>query len=427
MFLRELNQSVTNLRGAGKSVAERLARLGVFSVADLLLRYPRDYDDRSVFVPFSAFAKGGRVHTVARVTGHDWFGFGRMRTLKIEVRDASSAAVLLCFNRPFLEKSLPVGARVLVTGKFQFRYGEIQSSSFEAERLEDGEDRDGEGQDAGAAGGPEEGGASSLLKGILPVYALTDGLQQGNARKLVRAALAEYGARVEDELPPSLVKGRGLLPKREALRELADVIVVGGATARIENYSGVSFSAAQRTARQQRAQAEVPPIAILTRSGVIERDALVLHRTEVPPLILTSCDAAADTRPERDDDVIPKPRRGAGPPLAERVAVRVVLDLDARSDRVRQDSADRSANPPGKVRNDIRALPLRIERAGKTDAHGKTLARSERGDDAPDLRRDDGGRERRRRRLLDAPQDPPVLDERGRDLVAADIHADGSH
>ena len=81
-----------------------------------------------------------------------------------------------------------------------------------------------------------------------------------------------------------------------ALRELADVIVVGGATARIENYSGVSFSAAQRTARQQRAQAEVPPIAILTRSGVIERDALVLHRTEVPPLILTSCDAAADTR-----------------------------------------------------------------------------------------------------------------------------------
>ena len=220
MFLRELNQSVTNLRGAGKAVAERLARLGVFSVADLLLRYPRDYDDRSVFVPFSAFAKGGRVHTVARVTGHDWFGFGRMRTLKIEVRDASSSAILLCFNRPFLEKSLPVGARVLVTGKFQFRYGEIQSSSFEAERLEDGEDRDEEDRDAGAAGGPGEGGASSLLKGILPVYALTDGLQQGNVRKLVRAALAEYGARVEDELPPSLAKGRGLLPKREALREI---------------------------------------------------------------------------------------------------------------------------------------------------------------------------------------------------------------
>ncbi|MDZ4265568.1 MAG: pyrimidine reductase family protein [Mycobacterium sp.] len=79
------------------------------------------------------------------------------------------------------------------------------------------------------------------------------------------------------------------------LRELADVIVVGASTARVENYSGVQLGAAQRQARRRRGQAEVPPIAVLTRFGSLERDARLFHRTDVPPLILTSAGAVADT------------------------------------------------------------------------------------------------------------------------------------
>ena len=80
------------------------------------------------------------------------------------------------------------------------------------------------------------------------------------------------------------------------LRELADVVVVGASTAEVENYAGVQFGAAERLARQRRGQAEVPPIAVLTRSGHIDRDAKLFHRTEVTPLILTSSDAVDDTR-----------------------------------------------------------------------------------------------------------------------------------
>lgn len=80
------------------------------------------------------------------------------------------------------------------------------------------------------------------------------------------------------------------------MRELADVILVGAGTVRIENYSGAQFSPAQRQARQRRGQAEVPPIAVVTNRGVFDHDAKLFTRTEVPPLILTSADAAADTR-----------------------------------------------------------------------------------------------------------------------------------
>lgn len=80
------------------------------------------------------------------------------------------------------------------------------------------------------------------------------------------------------------------------MREAADVIVVGASTVRVEDYSGVHLSASARQARHQRGQAEIPPVAVLTRTGHLDRDAKLFARTEVPPLIVTSSDAAADTR-----------------------------------------------------------------------------------------------------------------------------------
>jgi riboflavin biosynthesis pyrimidine reductase len=80
------------------------------------------------------------------------------------------------------------------------------------------------------------------------------------------------------------------------MRHAADVILVGAATVRIENYSGAQLSVAARQARQRRGQAEVPPIAVVTRSGDLDPSALLFTRTEVPPLILTSTRTVEDTR-----------------------------------------------------------------------------------------------------------------------------------
>ncbi|BAX92012.1 pyrimidine reductase family protein [Mycobacterium shigaense] len=76
------------------------------------------------------------------------------------------------------------------------------------------------------------------------------------------------------------------------LRELADVIVVGAGTVRIEGYSGAQLGVAPRQHRQARGQTEVPQLAIVTKSARLDRDMPVFTRTEVPPLVLT-CTAAA--------------------------------------------------------------------------------------------------------------------------------------
>jgi riboflavin biosynthesis pyrimidine reductase len=77
------------------------------------------------------------------------------------------------------------------------------------------------------------------------------------------------------------------------LRELADVILVGAGTVRIEGYAGARFNVDQRQSRQARGQSEVPQLAIVTKSGRLHRDMPVFTRTEVPPLVLT-CAAATD-------------------------------------------------------------------------------------------------------------------------------------
>ncbi|CAN5629684.1 bifunctional diaminohydroxyphosphoribosylaminopyrimidine deaminase/5-amino-6-(5-phosphoribosylamino)uracil reductase [soil metagenome] len=80
------------------------------------------------------------------------------------------------------------------------------------------------------------------------------------------------------------------------MRELADVIVVGAGTVRAENYAGAQLSAAQRQDRQARGQAEIPPIAIVTQSGHLDRDSKVFTQTEVAPLVLTCTTAQVETR-----------------------------------------------------------------------------------------------------------------------------------
>jgi riboflavin biosynthesis pyrimidine reductase len=80
------------------------------------------------------------------------------------------------------------------------------------------------------------------------------------------------------------------------LRVLSDVILVGAGTVRIEGYSGAKISVAQRQQRQARNQTEVPPIAIVTKSGALDRDLGVFTKTEVPPLVLTAAAVADETR-----------------------------------------------------------------------------------------------------------------------------------
>ena len=133
MKISDIKTPVSSISGIGPQLTKALAKVNVFTVGDLLQYYPRDYEDRTHKVTFREQAENhGKVHTVAQVISHEWFGYGRMKTLKIIVNDGTGTAELICFNRAFLEKSLIPGTIITVTGKFEVKYGKLQSTAFEA-------------------------------------------------------------------------------------------------------------------------------------------------------------------------------------------------------------------------------------------------------------------------------------------------------
>lgn len=208
MFLNELKVTVESLAGVGPATAKQFAKLNIFTVADLLSVYPRDYDDRTKKVTLAEFSQHPKVHTICKVVAHSWFGYGKMKTLKIEITDGTANAFLIAFNRSFLEKSLPVGSIISVTGRFEIKYNELQSTVFEASRLA----YDGTLADYISAPVPDSA--------LYPVYPLTEGLSQKNYRKTLGAALKAYGKTISDELPQEIIQERKLLPKQQALLQI---------------------------------------------------------------------------------------------------------------------------------------------------------------------------------------------------------------
>jgi riboflavin biosynthesis pyrimidine reductase len=79
-------------------------------------------------------------------------------------------------------------------------------------------------------------------------------------------------------------------------RELADVILVGSGTARVEGYGGAEFGDEGAERRARLGLAAVPPIAVVTGSAGIDPDSPLLTDTTVPPIIITTEAAPAERR-----------------------------------------------------------------------------------------------------------------------------------
>lgn len=81
------------------------------------------------------------------------------------------------------------------------------------------------------------------------------------------------------------------------LRGLADVVLVGGATIRAEDYIGVRVTdSAQQHWRQEHGMAPVPPIAVVTGRADIDPESRLFTHTIVPPIILTTAAANATAK-----------------------------------------------------------------------------------------------------------------------------------
>ncbi len=202
MLLMKIQDSVQYLKGVGPKKKAELARLGIATVYDLLMYFPRTYEDQSVLTRIADLQPG----TVATVAGtivnlQEQTGRRGLTILTAYLNDGTGILQVTWFNQKYLKKTLKAGRRVFVSGKAAYAYGGrgqfamSQLRSFQV--LEPGEQAQG-------------------LCGILPVYAATEHLNQKFFRTLIAEALEAAGD-LPELIPASILAAHHLMGRREAL------------------------------------------------------------------------------------------------------------------------------------------------------------------------------------------------------------------
>jgi ATP-dependent DNA helicase RecG len=207
-----LSAPLTTLKGVGPRLAERLERLDLNSVEDLLFHLPYKYQDRTRIVPIGALRPGEEVVVEGEIQACD-IKFGKRRSLLCRIADGSGSLMLRFFHFSARQKEgLARGARLRC-------YGEVRRGPAMLEMVH-----------------PEyrllgDNAVQTVEEHLTPVYPTTEGVAQKSLRQLIGQALEllQQG-QVNDWLPHELLSQHGLPGLREALllvhRPAPDVPVV---------------------------------------------------------------------------------------------------------------------------------------------------------------------------------------------------------
>lgn len=262
----DLEQQVTYLKGMGPKNSERLAKLGLLTVLDLLHYYPRDYINYAQQVPIRDLQTGETVTLVGTVTRSNCFSSPRNANLTIQelvLKDTTGQIRLTKFwpgkrfrNMAWQQRQkrqYPKGCLVAASGLVKANKYGITLDSPDLEVLDS-----------------PDGNTESLTVGrIVPVYPLTEGVGAALVRRAVVAALPAAVALV-DPLPAAIRAEYGLVDLPVAIAHIhfpADDETLQQARRRLVFdeffYLQLGLLQRRRQRRQQATSVVLPPTGTL--------------------------------------------------------------------------------------------------------------------------------------------------------------------
>lgn len=180
----DLLSPVTVLSGVGKTRAEKLAKLNIRTIRDLIYFFPRAYEKRGDVRLAKAIQDGevaSMILTVAtEVTSAKIKKF--MTLSKFRAFDESGSVEVVFYNSPYIKQVFHVGTEFRFYGKVNIKRGRIQLINPKYEPIM---------------------GDKPLLD-FFPVYSLTEGITSKILLKLVEDALSAAAHQVDDYLPEKI-------------------------------------------------------------------------------------------------------------------------------------------------------------------------------------------------------------------------------
>jgi ATP-dependent DNA helicase RecG len=198
--LRGLRAPVTVIKGIGDTLAEKLQKLGIITVWDMLQHLPRRYDDYTRLQYIRRLTADQTVTVIGTVRSAETrVGRNNRRDFFMTVDDGTATLAVTFFGQHFLINSLRKGQQVVLHGKTSIFGNRIQMTNPEWEQV-DIED------------------LRSI--GIVPVYPLTEGLTNKTLRRHMKHAVEYWGERIPDYMPTSVLDRAELADLGWAVRNL---------------------------------------------------------------------------------------------------------------------------------------------------------------------------------------------------------------
>ena len=194
----DINSDIQYLKGVGPAYAKKFAKLGIYTIRDLLLHYPRRYIDYSQ--PYTVVSAPFDVDCCVKATvlqrdPDRRIKGGRMLS-HVLAGDDTGMLALSWFNAPYAAEKLEPGTEYY----FEGRVGGMMTRREILHPLVRTE--------AQVAAAP-----------LLPVYGSTEGLPAARLTRCAQLAL-EYVVQLDDPLPPELLTRYRMPPKADAVRAI---------------------------------------------------------------------------------------------------------------------------------------------------------------------------------------------------------------
>lgn len=192
-----LTKPVTVLKGVGEKVAEKLVRINIRTVQDVLFHLPLRYQDRTRVLAIGSLRSGMEAVVEVEVE-HAEIVFRRRRMLLVQVSDGTGALLLRFFHFSAAQKSnLKPGVKLRC-------FGEARQGNHLLEMVH-----------------PEYSvqlnDSSTVEDTLTPIYPVTEGVHQISLRKISEQSL-QHAKEINDLLPEEFLQKLKLPTLHEALQ-----------------------------------------------------------------------------------------------------------------------------------------------------------------------------------------------------------------
>lgn len=184
--MNNLNKEIQFVKGIGPKRAEKLHKLNIFTLKDLIYYFPRQYEDRSIIKKISQLENEDKVSIKGIITKIDTYSPRKgMKITRIDLRDDTGYIKMSFFNQEYITKVFKSGDSVLAFGKVKIENNFKEFIPIEIEHYTN---------------------KPSATCKIEPVYPLTYGLSNKELQGMIKSVLIKEEFKVKEYLPKYILE-----------------------------------------------------------------------------------------------------------------------------------------------------------------------------------------------------------------------------